>query len=173
MCCLHAFIVCNGSAHARPLMITRPRPRSVSTVPFAGADCQAVQFIAEPFHPSFRATCRTNRFFRAVALELDLSADGASWVSSGAVKTLNSDFVPTLATLKAKKCSLRSVPLAKPLVRCRVGTCNAGTRRLDRARVHVAVSTPEEDKCERQVSNQRQVSAFHAELVRTRVRVMN
>ena len=93
--------------------------RSVSTVPFAGADRQAVQFVAEPFHPSFRATCRANGFFRAIALELDLSADGTSLVSSLAVKILNSDFVPTLATFKPKKCSLRSVPLAKPLVRRR------------------------------------------------------
>jgi alkylation response protein AidB-like acyl-CoA dehydrogenase len=104
---------------------------SVSTVPFARADGQAVQFVAEPLHASFRATCRANGFLRAIALELDLSADGASLVSSRAVKILNSDFVPALATFEPKKGALRSPPLAKPLVRRRLGTRNAGTRSLD------------------------------------------
>src|SRR6185295_16284749 len=90
--------------------------------------CQAVRFVGKPLHSGFHAVCRANGFRCAIAVEVDLIADCASFVGSRSIKILNSDFVLTLAPFDPKKCSLGSVPLAKPFVRCRIGLCNVGTR---------------------------------------------
>jgi hypothetical protein len=129
------FRVC---AVARQLSPRRSSITLFATVAFALANRQAVRLVAEPLHARFCAIRRPNGLLHSISFELDLTVDGDSLEAPWAIQVLDGDFILPLSTCKSKKRSFGAVPLAEPLVGCRLG---AGRARL---RFSVAATGKEE-----------------------------
>lgn len=79
-------------------------------------DCQAIGFVAQPFHSRLLAFGSAECFGHAVAFKLNLSLYRPAIVVTLTIKVLDSDYVCPILSADAQKGAFRAIPLANQTV---------------------------------------------------------